>query len=88
MQDVLRLIMTEDDKKAAKYRKEAKIGGTDAPAPPEILQEIADKKAAAKAAEAPTTKKDMGKKFAAGGSASSRADGIAQRGKTRGTIIR
>ena len=28
------------------------------------------------------------KKMASGGSASSRADGIAQRGKTRGTIIK
>ena len=80
--------MTEDDKKAEKYRKEAKTGGTDAPMPPDIAQELADKKAAAKAAEAPTTKKDMGKKFAAGGSASSRADGCAQRGKTRRTIIK
>ena len=45
--------MTEDDKKAEKYRKEAKTGGTDAPMPPDIAQELADKKAAAKAAEAP-----------------------------------
>ena len=44
------LIMTEDDKKAEKYRKEAKTGGTDAPMPPGIAQELADKKAAAKAA--------------------------------------
>jgi hypothetical protein len=81
--------MTEDDKKAAKYRAEAKTGGTDAPAPKEVLQEMADKKAAAKAATAPTTKTTMGKPFAKGGmTASSRADGCAQRGKTRGTIIR
>ena len=81
--------MTEDDKKAEKYRKEAKTGGTDAPMPPGIAQELADKKAAAKAAVAPTTKKDMGKPFAGGGiTASSRADGCAQRGKTRGTIIK
>jgi hypothetical protein len=80
--------MTEDDKKAEKYRKEAKTGGTDAPIPPDIAQELADKKAAAKAAVAPTTKKDMGKPFAGGGmTASRRADGIAQRGKTRGTMV-
>lgn len=78
--------MTEDDKKAAKYRAEAKTGGTDAPAPKEVLQEMADKKAAAKAAVAPTTKTTMGKPFAGGGSVSSRADGIAQRGKTRGRM--
>ena len=81
--------MTEDDKKAAKYRKEAKTGGTDAPAPAGIAQELADKRDAAKAAVAPTTKTTMGKAFAGGGmTASRRADGIAQRGKTRGTLIK
>jgi hypothetical protein len=35
---------------------------------------------------APTTKTEMGQKFAKGGSVSSRADGIAQRGKTRGKM--
>ena len=78
---------TEDDKKAAEYRKQAKIGGTDAPAPADVLQEIADRKAAAKAATAPTTKTTMGKPFAKGGSASARADGCAQRGKTKGRMI-
>jgi len=78
---------TEDDKKAEKYRKEAKTGGTDAPPPADVVQEIEDRKAAAKAAAAPTTKTTMGKTYKAGGSASSRADGIAQRGKTRGTLI-
>ena len=100
--------MTEDDKKAAKYRAEAKTGGTDAAAPKEVLQEMADKRAAAMAEKAPTTKSTMGDslmKFglemmknskpsnveskAKGGkisSASSRADGIAQRGKTRGRM--
>jgi hypothetical protein len=79
--------MADEDKKAEKYRKEAKTGGTDAPPPADVLQEIADKKAAAKAAEAPTTKTTMGKGYAKGGSASARADGIAQRGKTRGTMV-
>jgi hypothetical protein len=82
--------MNEDDKKAAEYRKQAKTGGTDAAAPPEVMQEIADRKAAAKAAKAPTTKTTMGKKFAKGGkvsSASARADGCAQRGKTRGMMV-
>jgi hypothetical protein len=38
---------------------------------------------------APTTKTEMGKLFAKGGmTASKRADGCAQRGKTRGTMIR
>jgi hypothetical protein len=79
--------MTEDDKKAAKYRAEAKTGGTNAPPPKEVLQELEDKKAAAKAATAPTTKTTMGKPFAKGGSVSSRADGCAQRGKTKGTMV-
>jgi len=78
---------TEDDKKAAQYRKEAKSGGTDAPVPPSVTQEVDDKKAAAKAAAAPTTKTQMGKPFSKGGTASARADGIAQRGKTKGTMV-
>ena len=79
---------TEDDKKAAKYRQEAKTGGTDAPVPPTVVQEAADKKAQEKVKDAPTTKTEMGKRFAKGGTASARADGCAQRGKTRGTIIK
>jgi hypothetical protein len=55
----------------------------------EALQEVQDEKMRQKMKTAPTTKKDMGKPFAGGGmTASSRADGCAQRGKTRGTIIR
>jgi hypothetical protein len=79
--------MTEDDKKAAQYRKEAKIGGTDMPVPASVVQEAADKKAMEQAVKAPTTKTEMGKPFAKGGTASVRADGIAQRGKTRGTMV-
>jgi hypothetical protein len=63
--------MTEDEKKAAKYRQEAKTGGTDAPVPQSVIQEAADKKAQEKAKQAPTTKTEMGKGFAKGGSASS-----------------
>ena len=79
--------MTEDDKKAEKYRKDAKIGGTDAPVPQSVVQESEDKKMQEKAKQAPTTKTEMGKPFAKGGSASSRADGCAERGKTKGTIV-
>jgi len=99
---------TEDDKKAAKYRQEAKTGGTDAPVPDSVTQEYRDKRAALEAEKAPTTKSTMGEglmkfgldmmknspssveKKAKGGSvssASSRADGIAQRGKTKGTMV-
>ena len=79
--------MTEEEKKAAKYRQEAKTGGTDAPVPQSVIQEAADKKAQEKAKQAPTTKTEMGKKFAKGGTASSRADGCAVKGKTRGKMI-
>jgi hypothetical protein len=55
----------------------------------EALQEVQDEKMRQKMKTAPTTKTEMGKPFAKGGmTASSRADGCAQRGKTRGTIIR
>ena len=80
--------MTEDEKKAAKYRQEAKTGGTDAPVPQSVIQEAADKKAQEKAKQAPTTNTEMGKKFAKGGSVSSRADGCAVKGKTSGKIIK
>jgi hypothetical protein len=79
--------MTEDDKKAAQYRKEAKSGGTDAPVPPSVTQEATDKKMQDKAKQAPTTKTEMGKPFAKGGSASSRADGCATKGKTKGRFV-
>jgi hypothetical protein len=53
----------------------------------EALQEVQDEKMRKKMKTAPTTKTEMGKPFAGGGmTASSRADGIAQRGKTRGMV--
>jgi len=52
------------------------------------MQEAKDEEAYQKRKTAPTTKTEMGKTFAKGGTASSRADGCAQRGKTRGTMIR
>lgn len=76
--------------RAAKYNEEQKSGGTNAPAPADILQEIADKKAREAAEKAPTTKSRMGKVFKAGGSVSSasrRADGCATKGKTKGKML-
>ena len=53
----------------------------------EALQEVQDEKMRQKMKTAPTTKTEMGKPFAKGGmTASKRADGIAQRGKTRGKM--
>ena len=53
----------------------------------EALQEVQDERMRKKMKTAPTTKTEMGKPFAGGGmTASSRADGIAQRGKTRGMV--
>jgi hypothetical protein len=76
------------DKKAEKYRKEAKTGGTDAPPPADVVQEVQDEKMRKRMKTAPTTKTEMGKPFAKGGmTASSRGDGCAQRGKTRGMMV-
>jgi len=51
-----------------------------------MLEDVRDDKDREEADAAPTTKTEMGQKFAKGGSVSSRADGIAQRGKTRGKM--
>jgi hypothetical protein len=51
-----------------------------------MLEEVQDDKDREKTDVAPTTKTEMGQKFSKGGSVSSRADGIAQRGKTRGKM--
>ena len=51
-----------------------------------MLEDVQDDKDREEADAAPTTKTEMGQKFAKGGSVSSRADGIAQRGKTRGKM--
>jgi hypothetical protein len=54
----------------------------------ESMQEAKDEEMRKKMKTAPTTKTEMGKGFAKGGmTASKRADGCAQRGKTRGTMI-
>ena len=55
----------------------------------EMLQEYQDEKNRKAAAKAPTTRTEMGKMFKGGGSvsASKRADGIAQRGKTKGRMV-
>jgi hypothetical protein len=53
-----------------------------------MLEEVKDDKDREEADAAPTTKTEMGQKFAKGGSvsASSRGNGIAVRGKTRGRL--
>jgi hypothetical protein len=56
----------------------------------EMVQEVQDEKMRRRMKAAPTTKTEMGEAFAKGGSVSSaskRADGCAQRGKTRGMIV-
>jgi hypothetical protein len=50
------------------------------------MQDAKDEEMYQKKKTAPTTKTEMGKGFSKGGTASARADGIAQRGKTRGTV--
>ena len=51
------------------------------------MQEAKDEEAYQKRKTAPTTKTEMGKPFAKGGTASSRADGCCTKGKTRGKMI-
>ena len=96
--------MDEDEKKAAKYRKEAREAGVTAPVPQSAVQAAADEKAR-RAMEkaynrsltspemvnppvAPATPGMLSRKHGGSvGSASKRADGIATKGKTRGTMI-
>ena len=81
--------LQKEREEAAKTKREAKKEDSMTTGEKEALQEVQDEKMRQKMKTAPTTKTEMGKPFAGGGmTASSRADGIAQRGKTRGTIIR
>lgn len=81
------------DKKAEQYRKEAQDPYAVKTPSKESMQAAADEAARRKEEKAQTTKTEMGKKkggcvkMAAGGSASKRADGCAQRGKTRGKMV-
>ena len=81
------------DKKAEQYRKEAQDPYAGKVPSKQAQQEAADAAQRRKEEQAPTTKTEMGKKkggcvkMAKGGSASSRADGCAQRGKTRGKMV-
>ena len=85
---------------AKKAREEARSDGTDAPPTDAMKQKMADIKAEKAAEKAPTTRSSMGdsmlkfslemmkkpiEKKAKGGV--TRADGIAQRGKTRGKYL-
>ena len=58
------------------------------PGQKQSMQDAKDEEMRKKMKTAPTTKTEMGKGFAKGGSASSRADGCAVKGKTRGKIIK
>ena len=52
------------------------------------MEEVKDEETRKKTKTAPTTKTDMGKPFAKGGmTASSRADGCAVKGKTKGRFV-
>jgi hypothetical protein len=53
----------------------------------QMVQEAEDERTQEKIKKAPTTKTEMGKAFASGGSASSRADGCCTKGKTRGKMV-
>ena len=53
----------------------------------QMVQEAEDEKEYQKRKTAPTTKTEMGKAFAKGGTASSRADGCCVKGKTKGRFV-
>ena len=76
--------------RAAANEMKRETRGVEEPMTPgqkQSMQEAKDEEAYQKRKTAPTTKTEMGKKFAKGGSASSRADGCAVKGKTRGKMI-
>lgn len=82
------------DQKAEEYRRQAREmeSTTNLPASLEksAKQKVEDVNLQKKEAKASTTASTMGKAFRKGGSvssASSRADGCAQRGKTRGRMM-
>jgi len=57
------------------------------PGQKQSMEEAKDEETRKKTKTAPTTKTEMGKGFAKGGSASSRADGCATKGKTKGRFV-
>jgi hypothetical protein len=57
------------------------------PGQKQSMEEAKDEEMRKKMKTAPTTKTEMGKGFAKGGTASSRADGCAVKGKTRGKMV-
>lgn len=80
--------MADFDKKAEQYRREAAAAQSTVPTPAERaemerVKREADRMKAEKAT--PTTKTTMGERFVKGGYVRS-ADGIAQRGKTKGRM--
>ena len=80
----------KDFNEADKGRKFSKGGDMATKMNPGFMAMMAKKKAGAKAgakAEMPMKKGGATKKMAAGGSASARADGVAQRGKTKGKML-
>ena len=80
--------LNKEREEAAKTKREAESKeGSMTAGQKQSMQEAKDEEDYQKRKTAPTTKTEMGKGFAKGGSASSRADGCAQRGKTRGTLI-
>jgi len=78
------------DEADAEVKRETR--GVEEPMTPgqkQSMEEAKDEEMRKKMKSAPTTKTEMGEGFAKGGmTASRRADGIAQRGKTRGTLIK
>jgi hypothetical protein len=101
MADPANQFMTEIDKKLKKNGLDTAREGNNVtikgvkksedmmtPGQKQSMEEAKDEEMRKKMKTAPTTKTEMGKAFAKGGmTASSRADGCAQRGKTKGTMV-
>ena len=80
-------VYTAGKKQEAKKHEAKSKEDSMTPGQKQSMQDAKDEEMRKKMKTAPTTKTEMGKGFAKGGSASSRADGCAVKGKTRGKMI-
>ena len=80
-------VYTAGKKQEAKKHEAKSKEDSMTPGQKQSMEEAKDEEMRKRMKTAPTTKTEMGKGFAKGGTASSRADGCAVKGKTRGKMI-
>ena len=80
-------VYTAGKKQEAKKHEAKSKEDSMTPGQKQSMQDAKDEEMRKRMKTAPTTKTEMGKGFAKGGTASSRADGCAVKGKTRGKMI-